>query len=95
MRLKIRFLIRLSFKMKTATNDFLDSLGTMCKPTKETMLNGHEFIAKFNQGVIDARVKRMIDNGADWCKQWLLDNRAMVEQSKHKDILKELDNESL
>lgn len=57
------------------------------------MLNGHEFVAKFNQGVIDARVKRMIDNGADWCKRWLLQNRAIVEKSKHKDILKELDNE--
>ncbi len=57
------------------------------------MLNGHQFVAQFNQGVIDSRVKRMIDNGAQWTKDWLLQNRAMVEMSKYKYILKELDNE--
>lgn len=56
--------------------------------------SGHEFVTRFNQGVIDSRVKKMIDNGADWCKLWLLQNRAMVEMSKYKYILKELDNET-
>lgn len=55
------------------------------------MLGGHEFIAKFNQGVIDSRVKKMIDNGTQWTKDWLLQNRAMVEMSKYKYILKELE----